>query len=138
MLGIDFTEALNWAIPVGFLLLIDFLLGVAAAALAGTLKASWLYIFGRTKGVAYVMGVALLVVGAVAPDMSQLGDTVPEEFFSAFGLSFLAPLGVSLVASIVGNVNSLRSGGDPTAPTGAGARPNEPVPAEPVDPIIPE
>lgn len=128
MFGFDFTQAQTYAVPVGALLLVDFVLGAAAAFFAGSLKASWLYIFGRTKGVAYVMGVLLLTLAAVIPDLSALQDgngvpIVPADFFGVMGLGFLSPLAVSLVASIIGNVNSIRAGGDPTAPTGAGSRP---------------
>ncbi len=123
MFGFDFSETLSYAVPIGALLLVDFLLGAASAALAGTLKASWLYVFGRTKGVAYVMGTSLLVVAELMPSFESLlgpdgQPIVPAGFFGVMGIGFLAPLGISLVASIIGNVNSMRAGGDPTAPTG--------------------
>lgn len=118
MFGIDFAEVTNWAIPLGFLLLVDALLGALAAWRGGTFKASWLYLFATTKGLAYIVGLMLLVVGAVAPDLSGL--EVAEGFFSTLGIGFLSPLGISVVASIAGNVSQLASGiGDLTPPTGA-------------------
>lgn len=117
MFGIDFTEVQNWGIPLGFLLLVDAVLGAAAALKGGTFKPSWLYLFATTKGLAFALGEFLLLVGAIAPDLTQLD--VAEGFFSVLGVGFLAPLGVSVLASVAGNVNQLRNIGDVTPPTGA-------------------
>lgn len=117
MFGIDFTEATNWGIPLGFLLLVDLVLGALAALKGGTFKVQWLYLFATTKGVAFAVGELLIIVGAVAPDLTQVD--VAEGFFEVLGVGFLAPLAVSVVASIVGNVDQLRKFGDLTPPTGA-------------------
>jgi hypothetical protein len=117
MFGIDFSHAIGWAQPLGFLLLVDVVLGSLAAAKGGTFKASWLYLFLTTKGVAYLVGLSLLVLGEIPIDFGDI--PVPTEWFTGLGASFLAPLGISVVTSIGGNVNQLRTIGDKTPPTGA-------------------
>jgi hypothetical protein len=113
----DISALIETAKGLGFLLLLDAIFGSLAAWKGGTFKPSWLYLFATTKGLAYAVGMSLLLIGEIAPDLSDFN--VSPDWFGLLGLGFLSPLAVSVVASIAGNVNQLRTIGDHTPPTGA-------------------